>query len=240
MTAPVLLERTIEGVGTIRFEQQFNEDGTNKRRDYWFTAEGNTRRRRMPSVTGILRDTWPKPALLSWYAKHGAGAETLLEQAARRGTAVHAFVQHYMETGTLLDTSGYPPEYAPYFQGIAAFLWDYDPRPLEVEQLVVHPELGYAGRLDLIAEVEHKRTLLDYKSNPQGRIYTEAHVQATGYVAGAERCGDPDIEQILLVGISDQGAYNVVVGGDASRLWGAALAFYDQMKRFERGLDGNP
>src|SRR5262245_45809316 len=96
--APLLLERQVDGLGLIQFEQTFNEDGTNKRRDYWFTADGNTRRRRMASVTGILRETWPKPALLQWYARHGTGAETLLEEASRRGTAVHRFVQHYMET----------------------------------------------------------------------------------------------------------------------------------------------
>ena len=231
-TERVELARLIPGVGQIDYIE------TEKSRAYWFTAEGNKRRSRFPSVTTILRATWPKPALLEWYARHGAEAETLLEIAANRGKAVHRFVQVYMETGDLMDVSDYPPEFQPYLRGVARFLWEADPQPLAVEQLIVHPEYRYAGRLDLIAMVGGKRTLLDFKSNPRGRIYTEAHVQATAYAIANERCGDAPVEQTLLIGVSDAGDYFPVIGGDAVKLWGNVLAFYGEMRKFERTTTG--
>lgn len=230
MTTATELSRVIPGIGLVEFEE------TETRRNYWFTPEGGKRRQRMPSVTSILRQTWPKPALLEWYAKHGAHAETLLEQAAARGKAVHKFVEVYMATGELMDMADFAEDYRPYLRGVAAFLWDYDPQPLAVEQLIVHPEMRYAGRLDLIAGIRDKVTLLDFKSNPRGRVYTEAHVQATAYAIANERCGDGVIDQTLVVGISDSGEYNPVIGGDGAKLWGAVLAFYGEVKRFERAI----
>jgi hypothetical protein len=172
---PTRIERAIPGVGVLEFVE------SDKRRDYWLRAEGNSRRTRLPSVTSILRATWPKPALLEWYAREGAGVDSALEQASRRGKAVHHFVEVFMTTGDILPFSDFPDEYAPYLTAVARFLWEYDPKPLAVEQLVCHPELGYAGRLDLIAamdgradavglQVEHARQGLSRSAYPDARL----------------------------------------------------------------------
>lgn len=226
------LTRAIEGVGTVEFVQSA------ARRDYWFLAAGNERRRRLPSVTSILRQTWPKPALLEWYARLGGEAETALELAARRGHNVHRFVEAYMATGELMDPAEFPADHRPYLRAVAAFLFEYDPQPIATERLIVHPEDGYAGRLDLLARVDGKVTLLDWKSNTKGRIYTEAHVQATAYRRADERCGGDPIEQTMLVGVAEAGTFNVVMGLDASNLWAAILAFFGEIKRFEKAVDG--
>lgn len=227
-TTDVHLERTIAGVGLIEFIE------TEKSRAYWFTPEGAKRRQRMPSVTSIIRNGWPKPALLEWYARHGSAAEGLLKAASDRGKAVHKFVEVYMATGELMDVADFPEEYRPFLRGAARFIWDYDPAPLAVERLVVHPEFRYAGRLDLIAGVRNKVTLLDFKSNPRGRVYSEAHVQATAYAIANERCGDEAVDQVMVVGISDSGDYNPVIAADAAKLWGSLLAFYGELRKFER------
>jgi PD-(D/E)XK nuclease superfamily protein len=222
------LERIVPGVGTIVFEQD------DKRRVYWFTPEGGKRRQRMPSVTTILRATWPKPALLEWYAKHGRDTETLLERAAERGKAVHAFVERFMATGDLMAFSDFPAGHHGYLQAAARFLWDFFPQAIATERLVVHPELKYAGRLDLIAMVDGEPTLLDFKSNTHGRVYTEAHVQATAYAIADERCGGEPITRTMLVGLAEAGDYHPVAGHDGTKLWGAALTFYDELRRFEK------
>lgn len=228
MGEPLRLERTVPGIGTIEFVE------TDKTRAYWFLAEGGTRRQRFPSVTGILRATWPKPALLEWYAKHGRETDTLLEEASKRGKAIHAFVENYMRSGELERMTAYPSEYAGYLSGIARFLWEHDPQPLVIEQLIVHPEMRYAGRLDLIATMGGKRTLLDFKTNTKGRVYTEAHVQATAYAIADERCGGDKIEDVAIVGVADDGNYDLVRGADATALWASALDFYGHVRRFER------
>lgn len=229
MTADTLT-RDVPGVGRIDFEE------TDSRRAYWFTPEGGKRRQRMPSVTTILRATWPKPALLEWYAKHGRDTDTLLEAAATRGRNVHRFVEHFMATGDLLEFSDFPPEHHGYLQAAARFLWDHYPQPIAVEQLVVHPELRYAGRLDLIAMLDGAPTLLDFKSNTHGTIYTEAHVQATAYVIAHERCGGEPVAGTMLVGLAEDGNYHPEAGGDATKLWASTLTFHDEIRRLERSL----
>src|SRR5262245_20406679 len=131
-TEPTRLERTIPGVGVLEFVE------SEKRREYWFRADGNTRRTRIPSVTTMFRATWPKPGLLEWYAREGAAVDSALEQASRRGKAVHHFVEVFMSTGDILPFSDFPTEYAPYLTAVARFLWKYDPKPLAVEQLVCY------------------------------------------------------------------------------------------------------
>lgn len=234
MTAPtntdnVSASRDIPGVGRLDFEQ------TERSRSYWLLPEGNSRRTRLPSVTSILRDTWPKPQLLEWYARE-PNASAILKNASARGKAVHLFVETYLTSGTFLDFADFPPDFHPYLRGAASFLWEYDPIPISVELLVCHPELGYAGRLDLLAEIGGALTLVDYKTNPKGAVYPEAHVQAHAYTLADKRCGGVDIERVMIVGIGEDGSTNVVDGADASKVWGSALDFYRTMNRFKKAL----
>lgn len=226
----VELYRDIPGIGRLEFVE------TDKRREYWLLAEGNTRRRRLPSVTGIIRDTWPKPALLEWYARE-PNASAILAGAAIRGKAVHRFIETYMASGDLLPFSDFEPEHRGYLQGAARFLWECQPKPIAIERLVCHPEHGYAGRLDLIAGYEGGATLFDFKSNPEGRVYPEAHVQAQGYALADHRCGGQPIDAIVIVGISESGQYRLVPGHDAKKLWAECLSYYGEMKRFLKGLE---
>ena len=227
--------RTIPGVGRLDFHE------SEKRREYWLLPEGNTRRNRLPSVTGILRDTWPKPALLQWYARLGTEAKTALEEAALRGKAVHKFVETFCKTGDLLDFADFPVAWHGYLRGAATFLWTFDPQVVAVERLVCHPEMRYAGRLDLIAylaDAPELLTLVDFKSNPKGVVYNEAHVQAVGYRMADERCGGDKIARTIVVGIDENGAVKPVVGNDheARKVWASALDFYAQLKRLEKAL----
>jgi hypothetical protein len=233
---PVTLERKVAGMGTIQFEEGVRRDGKTYR-NYWLLKEGGARRERLTSVTTILRATWPKPGLLEWYAREGAGVDTALEKASARGRSVHHFVEHFMTTGDLLDFDFYPPEYAPYLTGAARFLWEKNPMPLAVERLVAYPELGYAGRLDLIALMDGEPTLLDFKSNPSGRIYPEAHVQAHAYRIAEKRCTGAEVEATSLVAIAEDGTYRVQRGADASKMWGAVLDFHKTLARFDKELE---
>lgn len=231
-TEPLRLERVVPGIGTIEFIEG------PRRREYWLLPEGGERRRRLTSVTTILRATWPKPGLLEWYAREGAGVDTALQLAAARGKAVHRFVEAFMTTGDILPFDAFPADYAGYLQGIARFLWEHDPKPLAVEQLVAHPEFNYAGRLDLIADVAGARTLLDFKSNTTGRIYPESHVQAHAYAIAEKRCGGQEIERKLLIGVSQDGRYAPVEGIEpASKMWHGVLDFWKTLQRFERELE---
>jgi len=228
-TDNVSASRDIPGVGRLDFEQ------TERSRSYWLLPAGGQRRTRLPSVTSILRDTWPKPQLLEWYART-PDASAVLKNASERGKAVHRFIETYLTTGNFLDFAEFPEDYWPYLRGAASFLWEYDPIPVSVELLVCHPEIGFAGRHDLLAEIGGQLTLVDYKTNPKGAVYPEAHVQCHAYALADERCGGVKVERTLIVGIGEDGSTNVVPGADASKMWGSVMDFYRTMKRFEKAL----
>lgn len=235
---PVRIERDIPDVGLLEFIE------THEQRAYWLTAPGAKRRTRLPSVTTILKGTWPRSAALqAWIDRQADGGAERKSDGAERGKAVHDYIERSLRTGVPAPVEHYPAEYHGYLTGAAGFLWDFDPWPAPdgVERLVCHPERRYAGRLDLIADLADRRgasTLLDFKSNPKGAIYPEAHAQTTAYVEADERCGAPRVERVLLVGISEDGEYNVVEGIDASAVWLATLEFQAALRRHEKAVEG--
>lgn len=237
----VTASRVIAGVGRLDFEQTETRNGKG-RRDYWFLPEGGQRRVRLTSVTGILRDTWPKTALYEWYMREGAGAAAILADSQARGKAVHRFLETYLRDGVILPFSDFEPHYKPWLQGAARFIFEEDPQPVAdgVERLVCHPELRYAGRPDLIATSRSfpELTVFDYKSNAEGNVYAEAHVQTWAYALADYRCGGDPIKHRVAVGINDQGKFRLVQGPDAEAVWGHTLTFNNSMKSFVRVLGG--
>ena len=178
-------------------------------------------------MTSIVRDTWPAHGLLKWYAQLGVQADVVRDEAAARGRAVHAFLEHYLLTGDLAEL---PPECEGFGRAAIEFLWDTDPKALAVELLVSIPELRYAGRLDAIAEISGVPTLLDFKT---GTVRSEAHVQTTAYRIANERCNGPAIEQTVIVDLDADGTYRLVEGFDVPKLWSACRSFYFEKQRFE-------
>jgi hypothetical protein len=230
-TERVSVSRDIPGIGRLDFEQ------TDKRREYWLLPEGNQRRVRLPSVTTILRDTWPKPQLLEWYAREG-NASAILAAASARGKSVHRFIETYFRDGILLPFSEFDPAIRPWLQGAARFIWERQPEPAQdgVERLVCHPELRYAGRLDLLAREagDSQLTLWDFKTNPQGNVYAEAHVQAWAYALADFKCGGEPIGRRAVVGLSERGTYEVVQSPDAEELWGLLIQTRESMRNYLR------
>jgi hypothetical protein len=165
----------------------------------------------------------------------------MLQIASARGKACHKLVETYLTTGDLLGFDLFPDDFRGYLSGAARFLFEFDPQPLAVELLVCHPEFRYAGRLDLIARLADAPdlvTLVDFKSNPAGRVYNEAHVQTVGYRMAHERCGGIPIDRTVLVGLDEAGNVKPVIGNDheARKVWASALDFYGQLKRLEKAL----
>jgi hypothetical protein len=86
----------------------------------------------------------------------------ILDNAARRGTAVHRATELY-DDGTL-DYSTLDDEIYPYLTAWEQFLHDKKPEIIEVETVVYHPKFGYAGTLDRGLILDGERGILDIKS----------------------------------------------------------------------------
>lgn len=158
---------------------------------YWIDGE------KVPGVTTVLGSGYPKAALVNWAAETTAGyavdnwdeLETLppsqrlkklgrarwdvQKEAAVRGTAVHELAVR-LAAGEELTV---PEELVGHVDAYLAFVEDWQPRELMVEEAVYSRGVGYAGTLDLVAELADGKTwLLDWKTAAKG-VYLDNVLQ---------------------------------------------------------------
>lgn len=154
---------------------------------------------KVPGVTTILK-ALPKDALINWAANATADAainrweelaalppaarlDTLKkaryadrDAAANRGTEVHRLAEQLVH-GTAV---AYPDALAGHVSAYVQFLDEFEPQPVLVEGVVMSHAHGYAGTLDLIADIAGERWLLDIKTSRSG-IFGETALQLAGY-----------------------------------------------------------
>jgi hypothetical protein len=156
---------------------------------------------RVPGVTSLLGDGVPKPALINWAGN--ATAEAAIDrwdelagmspakrlaalqkaryadrdQAANRGTEVHTFAERYIAG----EEVPIPDAIAGHVESYVQFVDDWQPDPVLIEAVVMSHRHGYAGTLDLIAEIPGRgRVLLDVKTSRSG-IFGETALQLAAY-----------------------------------------------------------
>jgi hypothetical protein len=83
-----------------------------------------------------------------------------LEQAALRGTAVHAAAESLDTVGT----ASIEEDYAPYLTAYRDFLSVHQIDWSLIEKPLYHPQLHYAGTIDRYGMVDGKWTLVDLKT----------------------------------------------------------------------------
>lgn len=162
--------------------------------------------RRLPGATGILSSGLPKPALMNWAGNSTAEAavnrwdelaqmppatrlETLkraryetTNTAKNKGTAIHSYAERLVQGE---EVSGIPDELRPYTENYVRFIDEWSLDPILIEVVVVNYSHGWAGTLDLIAEIttpagERETLLLDIKTGERG-IFPETALQLSAY-----------------------------------------------------------
>jgi hypothetical protein len=177
--------------------------------------------RRVPGVTTILSDGLPKKALINWagnatadYAvdnwdmlselkpserlkKMQGGRYESRDAAANRGTAVHALAEKLIK-GEEVEV---PDALAGHVESYVRFLDEWAPEPVLVEAVVMSHKHGYAGTLDLIADIPGRgRVLMDIKTSRSG-IFGETALQLCAYRYAdvyLDETGDEPIEKDML------------------------------------------
>jgi hypothetical protein len=196
-----------------------------------FYVDGNDKH--IPGVTTILDKGIPKPQLITWAAnataegavnnwdslsdlpvaaRHKALQNIRYEvtnTAKNKGTAVHSYAEQIVQGQQVTDI---PDQLRPYIENYVAFIdaWKLD--PILVEVVIVNYTLGYAGTLDLIADItglsgERERWLLDIKTGEKG-IYAEAALQLSAY-RNAEYYVDQNGDEQPMIGVDHCGAIHV-------------------------------
>lgn len=207
---------------------------------------------RIPGVTTIIGDGVPKPALINWAANATAeyavdnwdelaelqpsarlkalqGARyAVTDKAKKRGTEVHGYGERLVKGEKI---TGIPDELRGHVEGYVRFLDVFEVDPVLVEATVVSYRYGYAGTLDLIADLtvegERKRMLLDAKTNEKG-IFGETPLQLAAY-RYADAYVDANGEEQPMIEVDACGA--ILIGSSGAELI-PCTAGPEQMKSF--------
>lgn len=217
---------------------------------------GQPKRAEVTSVTTICDRILPKPGLPPWSEAAGIrgaveamrrglidiyaddedavrlvrgehlGADAARDQAADRGLDVHALLEAFMLTGSAPNPVDHPESHRPFIRGLVRWLLWAKPEPVAVELLVCDPLRGYAGRLDLLAMIDGRLTLVDLKTQERGSIYESAHVQTRLYWAAEARCGEHEIETARVVVVNGTGGFDEMDLLADEQVVDTALAYY--------------
>ena len=221
-----------------------------KRGHYYKDGQGQ----RIPGVTTILGDGLPKAALINWAANATAEAAVnrwdelsdmppaqrldalkkaryeTTDKAKRRGTEVHGYAERLVQGE---QVTGIPDELRGHVEAYARFVDAFNVQPVLVEVVIVNYTIGYAGTLDLVAEIDCPLTggratwLLDVKTNEKG-IYAETALQLAAY-RYSEFYVDADGKEQPMITVDHCGAVHVT-SGDA--LLVPTVSGPDQLKMF--------
>jgi hypothetical protein len=165
--------------------------------------------KRLPGVTTIIRNATDKPALVNAAAKEAGiwaaanmealailGTDTWVRQAAAaprtvwrakasRGTLLHEAARQLVRGDPLAPANEagevWPDDVIRSAEQLARFMDEWDAQPVLAERPVFHEAHGWAGTLDLVADLrDGRRWLLDYKTGETG-VYPETSVQLAAY-----------------------------------------------------------
>ncbi|KJH70252.1 PD-(D/E)XK nuclease family protein [Aliterella atlantica] len=195
----------------------------------------------LPSVTTIIKATrTPEDCnrLRKWQHKidkvHGADtADRESSNARNRGNTIHEVI-----AATLKDLSDaqtlITPESKAYWNSVKPIVKAIK-NPCAVEHIIYHHTLKYAGTLDLIADWQGKRTIIDWKTSSRIKKLawmSEAILQVVAYKGAYESMQELPIEQALVVVISPKQSQLFIIDQDeiaaAWYLWLIRLEQYKQ------------
>lgn len=151
----------------------------------------------IPSVTTVM-----KPLSDSVY---GSIDQEILDRAAERGTAVHTAIENHI----LFGIDDVPAEYDGYFKAFLKWNTEHGVKPESTEIRLYHRTLMYAGTADMIAEVDGKHTLIDFKTSTalQPMLYG---VQLEAYERAMQSLGMKKPEMKMIVHLQKTGKYQMI------------------------------
>jgi hypothetical protein len=204
-------------------------DGLN----YWHEdhgARGGVLAERMGKLDGVpMEDIVKHVRLLK------LGAKAARDEAAIRGQAIHAAFHDFALTGKYPVLSDYPDEWQGWVKGVARVLLHLEPETIDAEFLVSNPVLEYAGRPDYLCTIKGRRTLIDYKTG-KGRVYDAAHYQTRGYTETFGYCQIDPVDDIIIVGIDDEGSYQLVHCAASPDDWRNLWSVYRSRKKINAAM----
>jgi hypothetical protein len=138
----------------------------------------------VPSVTTIL-ECYPKgAAYYNWLKENGKDADEIRDEAGRRGSVVHKLTEFY-DAGyevSLINPQGqieYKLNEWAMFERYVNFRNRFQFVTESIEMNIISKELGYAGTIDRIIDMDGEKILLDIKTS--NAIYPSYWLQLAAY-----------------------------------------------------------
>ena len=138
----------------------------------------------VPSVTTIL-DCYPKgAAYYNWLKENGKDSDEIRDEAGRRGSVVHKLTEDY-DTGAevqLVNSNGsidYKLNEWSMFERYVEFRRRFQFVTDCIELNIISKDLGYAGTIDRVINMNGERILLDIKTS--NAIYPSYWLQLAAY-----------------------------------------------------------
>lgn len=164
------------------------------------------------------------------------GADARAGEGADRGNAIHDAFHKLAVKKKIPNPADFPGFARPWVQGAMRAWMKLDPgKVIAAEEIVCHPELGYAGRPDLVAMCQGKPTVIDYKTSSKGEVYDSAHYQTRLYSMALRAMGVP-IERVVIVGIGDDGKCELIECETSEIATEALILLFRDRKRVNSGM----
>lgn len=163
----------------------------------------------VPGVSKILGKTVIKP----FFEKQGRQPDPdFRDWTAKRGIEVHKAC--YLDCLDALDEDSIDEIVRPFFAGWERARDEMGIKPIKLEELVWHDELGYAGRLDLLSYVDVLAPIVLIDLKASRTCWPWHRLQAAAYNMAAIDRGlvDGPIPRMVLL-LKGDGGY------DASHIW---------------------
>jgi genome maintenance exonuclease 1 len=162
----------------------------------YLTPEGES----LPSVTSILGKTKDKSFLKQWRARVGEKeAEKIIANSAQIGTALHLYIEHYVNEHGYEDFT----EIGQKAKTMAQVIIDHDEGLKKVSEVwgsevhLYYPG-KYAGTTDMIGVYDGRPTIIDFKqtNRPKKREWVQDYLmQLAAYAMAHNKLFDTEIDQ---------------------------------------------
>ena len=163
-----------------------------------------------PSITTVLSDR-NNSGILKWRESVGEQvANTIMRNAANRGTAVHTLTENYLNNEELSQQGVLPTA---LFTILKTEL-DKINNIVMQEGALYSDKWGVAGRVDCIAEYNGKLSVIDFKTSTKEKKeeWVENYfIQTSAYCEMYEELYGKSIDQIVILIVTEEGATQTFV-----------------------------
>jgi len=182
--------------------------------------------KKLPSVTTILQktqDTEKAESLKRWTQKVGqVEADRIKDSAAKRGTAMHSYLEAYLQGGKILDLRDVGREASSMGETIIEKGFPDLEEVWGVECTLHYPGL-YAGQTDLCGIYQGRESIIDFKQSnkPKKAEWIDDYkLQLVAYAMAHDQIYGTSIEQgVILMCTPDNFFQRFIVNGGEFREW---------------------